>query len=236
MRQANHTCTFCDIVHGAGEVSLCYEDSDALAFMDIQPVNAGHVLVVPRTHYEGLADVPRQLTMHLFDIAVQVADVVRQVTGCDDMNIVVNSGEAAGQDVLHYHVHVIPRRTGDGFDVPLPFGGSEMPDRTQLDAMAARLIAALRDPMRDGGGGGGGGGGSGSRRDAESERTSSATRHDAGAIRARAVERVAPIATVREVPVMRSTTVHRDDVADAVPRRRWAVPYEGPHGELRTDP
>jgi histidine triad (HIT) family protein len=230
MRQANHTCTFCDIVHGAGEVSLCYEDSDALAFMDIQPVNAGHVLVVPRTHYEGLADVPRQLTMHLFDIAVRLADVVRQVTGCDDMNIVVNSGEAAGQDVLHYHVHVIPRRHGDGFDIPLPFGGSEMPDRTQLDAMAARLIAALRDPMRDSGTGGGG------RRQAETLITRSSDRPDANTSSARPVERVTPIATVREVPVMRSTTVHRDDVSDAEPRRHWSVPYEGAHGELRSDP
>ena len=63
------------------------------------------------------------------------------------MNIIVNSGAAAGQDVLHYHVHVIPRRADDGFDVPLPFARSAMPDRTVLDATAARIIAALRDPM-----------------------------------------------------------------------------------------
>jgi histidine triad (HIT) family protein len=70
------------------------------------------------------------------------------VTGTQDMNIVVNSGAAAGQDVFHFHVHLIPRRAGDGFDVPLPFPGSEMPDRTMLDAIAARVISALRDPMR----------------------------------------------------------------------------------------
>ena len=45
-------CTFCDLIHGAGEVSVCYEDADAVAFMDIQPVNPGHVLVVPREHFE----------------------------------------------------------------------------------------------------------------------------------------------------------------------------------------
>jgi len=61
--------------------------------------------------------------------------------------IVVNSGAAAGQDVFHYHVHVIPRTAGDGFDIPLPFGGSQMPDRTVLDANAARIISALRDPV-----------------------------------------------------------------------------------------
>jgi histidine triad (HIT) family protein len=74
--------------------------------------------------------------------------IIQQVSGAADMNIVVNSGPAAGQDVFHYHVHLIPRRAGDGFDVPLPFPGSEMPDRQRLDATAVRLIAALRDPMR----------------------------------------------------------------------------------------
>jgi histidine triad (HIT) family protein len=141
-------CTFCDLVSGAGEVSACYEDADAVAFMDIQPVNAGHVLVVPREHHESLFDVPRELGVHLFDVTMRVAAAVRRVTQCEGLNIIVNSGAAAGQDEMHYHVHIIPRRREDGFDVPLPFEGSEMPDRTLLDAMAARLSAALRDPMR----------------------------------------------------------------------------------------
>jgi histidine triad (HIT) family protein len=64
------------------------------------------------------------------------------------MNIVVNSGAEAGQNIFHYHVHLIPRTAGDGFDIPLPFDGSQMPERTMLDATAARIIAALRDPMR----------------------------------------------------------------------------------------
>jgi histidine triad (HIT) family protein len=141
-------CTFCDLVRGAGEVSACYEDADAVAFMDIQPVNAGHVLVVPREHHESLFDVPRELGAHLFAVTMRVAAAVKRVTKCEGMNIIVSSGAAAGQDELHYHVHIIPRREGDGFDVPLPFDGSEMPDRTVLDATAARISAALRDPMR----------------------------------------------------------------------------------------
>jgi histidine triad (HIT) family protein len=141
-------CIFCDLIHGAGEASVCYEDAQALGFMDIQPVNAGHVLVVPKEHLESLEDVPAELAMHLFEVALRLAPIVRRVTGSDDMNIVVNSGEAAGQDVFHYHVHLIPRVAGDGFDIPLPFNGSSMPDRTLLDAMAARIIAELRDPCR----------------------------------------------------------------------------------------
>ena len=145
---AASTCPFCDLIRGAGEVSMCYEDADVVAFMDIQPVNAGHVLVVPREHFESLEDLPSALAMRLFEVATELAPVVQQVGAADGMNIVVNSGAAAGQDVFHYHVHVIPRRAGDGFDVPLPFAGSEMPDRTVLDANAARIIAILRDPVR----------------------------------------------------------------------------------------
>jgi len=142
-------CIFCDLIQGAAEVSICYEDAEAIAFMDIQPVNPGHVLVVHRHHYEGLHDLPRDLGMHLLEVAMRLASVVKTATECPGMNMVVNSGAAAGQDVFHYHVHLIPRREGDGFDIPLPFPGSEMPDRTLLDAMAARIIAVLRDPMRD---------------------------------------------------------------------------------------
>jgi histidine triad (HIT) family protein len=141
------SCAFCDLIHGAGEVSMCFEDTEVVAFMDIQPVNPGHVLVVPREHFESLEDIPHSLASHLFQVAMQLAPVVKQVAGADGLNVIVNSGAAAGQDVFHYHVHVIPRRPGDGFDVPLPFGGSAMPDRTVLDMNAARIIAALRDPV-----------------------------------------------------------------------------------------
>lgn len=223
MPTATGHCTFCDIIRGAGEVSLCYEDADALAFMDIQPVNAGHVLVVPRAHYESLADVPPQLAMHLFDISMRLAGVVRQVTGCEGLNIVVNSGAAAGQDVFHYHVHVIPRREHDGFDVPLPFAGSAMPDRTLLDAMAAQIIAALRDPMRTGNGEGRGAAGS------EPTGRARRTTNPRAGRRADAAERVHALATFSEPP----RAAYRDDVDDAAPARRWTAPWEGAHGELR---
>lgn len=148
MRASICPCIFCELIHGGGEVSICYEDSQALAFMDIQPVNVGHVLVVPRQHYESLADMPAELTRHLFDVATRLAPIVRRLAGADGLNVIVNSGASAGQDVFHYHVHVIPRRADDGFSVALPFPGSTPPDRTLLDAMAARIIAELRDPAR----------------------------------------------------------------------------------------
>lgn len=127
---------------------MCFEDADVVAFMDIQPVNSGHVLVVPREHYESLDDIPPKLAMHLYEVATQLAPVVKQVADADGMNIIVNSGVAAGQDVFHYHVHVIPRMHGDGFDVPLPFTGGTPSTRQHLDATAAQILTALHDPMR----------------------------------------------------------------------------------------
>jgi histidine triad (HIT) family protein len=141
---SGHHCIFCDLLRGAAEVSMCYEDQTVIAFMDIQPVNAGHVLVVPREHYETLKDIPRAVGQHMYDVTTRLIPVVQRVSGAEDMNIVVNSGAAAGQNVFHYHIHLIPRRAGDGFDIPLPFPGSEMPNRHLLDAMAAQIGAALR--------------------------------------------------------------------------------------------
>jgi len=193
--QHSAPCTFCELIHGSAEVSICHEDADAIAFMDIQPVNNGHVLVVPREHHESLLDVPEELGVHLFKITMRLANAVRQVTGCDDLNIVVNSGAAAGQDEPHYHVHIIPRRAGDGFDIPLPFGGSEMPDRTVLDAYAARIIGALRDPMRTTG-------------------DSKATNGGAGARQSSAKLGVAPSSGDARVEQGRTTATN----ADAAPR------------------
>jgi len=207
-------CTFCDLIQGAAEVSMCHEDADSIAFMDIQPVNAGHVLVVPRAHYNSLLDVPTELGLHLFQVTMKLAGAIRRVTGCDDMNIVVNSGAAAGQDEPHYHVHIIPRRENDGFAIDLPFNGSAMPDRTLLDAMAVQLIAAMRDPMKTGSSG------SGSKVDPKKAELPKPAEQ-------KPVRRAA--VPEREVTVRRAiegVTTGRPDV-----RGVWRV-EEGPHGEL----
>ena len=73
-------CAFCELVRGAGEASVCYEDSVAIAFMDIQPVNSGHVLVAPKQHFESLDDLPPEIAMHLFEVALQLEPAVRMYT------------------------------------------------------------------------------------------------------------------------------------------------------------
>src|SRR5258708_33241320 len=112
-----------------------------MMFMEIQPVNTGHVLVVPRVHYNSLLDVPPELGMHLFRVTMRLAGAIRKVTGCEDLNIVVNSGAAAGQDEPPHHVPLIPPRPGGGFYINLPFAGSPMPQRTRLRAVAGQPIS-----------------------------------------------------------------------------------------------
>lgn len=144
-------CIFCDLIRGAAEVSMVYEDATAIAFLEDQPVNPGHVLVVPREHYERVQDIPIKVGAHLFDVATKLIPVILAAAGARDLNIVVSSGAMAGQNVMHYHIHLIPRREGDGFDIPLPFAGSMMPNREQMDSMAARIGSMLRDPLRNSG-------------------------------------------------------------------------------------
>jgi histidine triad (HIT) family protein len=223
-------CTFCELIQGSAEVSICHEDADAIAFMDIQPVNTGHVLVVPREHHESLLDVPEELGLHLFKITMQLANAIRRVTGTNDLNIVVNSGAAAGQDEPHYHVHIIPRKEGDGFDIPLPFNGSQMPDRTLLDANAALIIAALRDPMRDPMLG------AAMERDGESTSTTSA------ASRSPAAGKPAEWRSDHSVTLRvfrESAAAARQSGPQDLPDQTGAEQSraeEGPHGELRYEP
>ena len=79
-------CIFCDIIQGAAEVSVCYEDTESIAFMDIQPVNAGHVLVVSRQHFESFLDLPKSLGTHLFEVAMKLEPVIRAVTKAELMD------------------------------------------------------------------------------------------------------------------------------------------------------
>lgn len=144
-------CVFCDIVRGTAQSSIVYEDSSVVAFMDIQPVNRGHVLVVPRTHAAHLADMDIETGAQLFRVGMALSSAVRQSGGrCEGVNLFLADGEAAGQDVFHVHLHVIPRYRGDGFGFRHPAGYHTLPERRELDAVAAdirRILEVERDAM-----------------------------------------------------------------------------------------
>jgi diadenosine tetraphosphate (Ap4A) HIT family hydrolase len=117
----SHDCVLCGLVSGELERSVPYEEERALVFMDIRPVVRGHMLVVPRDHAPYLADLAEEDALRIFEVARRAAAALRaSKLRCDGVNLFLADGEAAGQEVYHVHLHVIPRYPGDGFGLRFP--------------------------------------------------------------------------------------------------------------------
>jgi histidine triad (HIT) family protein len=129
-------CVFCAIVDDRAPASVVYEDEEAIAFLDINPVTPGHLLVVPRAHLPMLADLDDDLAGHLFNVAKRLAAALRASdVRADGINLFYADGKAALQEIFHAHLHVIPRYAGDGFVIDANWGTP--PSRDELDEIAA---------------------------------------------------------------------------------------------------
>ena len=109
-------CVFCQVVAGKGEHQSVYRDSDVVAFLDHAPVFPGHTLIVPTHHYDTLDDVPESEVAPLFLLARRLSIAFRTTLGADGSFVAVNT--RISQSVPHVHVHVVPRRKGDGLFSP----------------------------------------------------------------------------------------------------------------------
>lgn len=107
-------CIFCKIVKKEIPATVVYEDADILAFMDIGPIIKGHALVISKKHYDPVTVTPDEVLTKLHLTAKRIAQAQMNGLGADGVNIMQNNGKAAGQEVEHIHVHVIPRFEGDG--------------------------------------------------------------------------------------------------------------------------
>jgi len=107
-------CIFCQIVKKEIPAKIVYEDDDFLAFLDINPNNPGHTLVIPKVHHEDLFTLPEDVLQKLSLVIKKVALGVKQATKADGINLGMNNGSAAGQVIYHAHVHIIPRFKSDG--------------------------------------------------------------------------------------------------------------------------
>jgi histidine triad (HIT) family protein len=124
--------------------SIVYADEQVVAFMDMRPVNTGHLLVVPRIHAAGLAELDRETGGYIFQVGMKLAEAVRRSgIQCEGVNLYVADGQAAGQQVLHVHLHVVPRFRGDGFGFRVGPDNFRFPDRATLDQVAASIRQAL---------------------------------------------------------------------------------------------
>jgi histidine triad (HIT) family protein len=107
-------CIFCAIVDGDIPSRTVYEDDAVLAFLDANPLAPGHTLVVPKAHHERVNDAPADVAADLFRAVHELTSRVEAAVDADATTIGVNDGEAAGQEVPHVHVHLVPRFEGDG--------------------------------------------------------------------------------------------------------------------------
>ncbi len=133
-------CVFCKIVAGEIPSTRVLETDRAIAFMDVNPIVPGHVLLVPRDHHVQLADLPDELAAHLGSLLPRLIRGVVAATEALGSNVVVNGGRVAGQVVDHCHWHVIPRRSDDVIRWPWPQG---VYSGDAMAQWAAEIIAAM---------------------------------------------------------------------------------------------
>ena len=140
MSAAPPTCLFCQIARGQTSAARVLETETVIAFLDHRPLFPGHCLVIPREHVDTLGDLPGPMTGPLFEAAAAVARALEAGLGADGTFVAVNN--RVSQSVLHLHVHVVPRRRGDGLrGFFWPRGRYESP--AAMEETRARIAAAL---------------------------------------------------------------------------------------------
>jgi histidine triad (HIT) family protein len=137
-------CIFCDILAGLKPANFIHRDELCAAFMDIHPVNPGHVLVVPIRHAALLAELEEDSAGHLLKVARRV-DVALRLSGiqCEGVNLYLADGRIAGQEVMHVHLHIIPRFTGDGHHLRFSPAYFNRPSATELEKNAELIRSQM---------------------------------------------------------------------------------------------
>jgi histidine triad (HIT) family protein len=133
-------CLFCRIVSGEADAVRVHEDERTLSFLDIRPLFAGHVLLVPRDHHETLADLPGDLVGPLFEAAQRLARAVQEAMDARGTFVAMNN--TVSQSVPHVHVHVVPRRPKDGLR-GFFWPRTRYTDAAEMQAVVTRISGRL---------------------------------------------------------------------------------------------
>ena len=134
----DENCIFCKIANGGIPSATLYEDEDFRVILDLGPATRGHALILPKEHYANVIALPEEVTAKAFILAKKMAAKMMEVLHCDGVNVVQNNGEAAGQTVFHFHIHLIPRYEGDGAGVKWEPG-------TRTDETREEILKAFAD-------------------------------------------------------------------------------------------
>ena len=106
-------CIFCKLANGEIPTATLYEDDEFRVILDVGPATKGHALILPKHHYDNLYEIPDEVAARAMILAKKMAKILTSALHCDGLNLVQNNGEAAGQTVFHFHMHLIPRYKDD---------------------------------------------------------------------------------------------------------------------------
>lgn len=124
-------CVFCKIVAGEIPSYKVYEDDDILAFLDVAQVTSGHVLVIPKKHYQNIFELDDEISQKIFVVTVRIAKKLQENLKINNLNIINNNGKKAGQEVDHYHLHLLPRYLND--NVEFKFNKQNLSKETMIE-------------------------------------------------------------------------------------------------------
>ena len=110
-------CIFCKLANGDIPTNSLYEEDIVKVIFDAGPASDGHVLILPKNHYDDIYSMDEDTAAHIFKVATRIAKAYKQSLDYEGLNIVQNNGEAAGQTVFHFHMHIIPRYKNDTVNV-----------------------------------------------------------------------------------------------------------------------
>ena len=130
-------CIFCKIAGGEIPSKTLYEDENFRVIPDLSPATRGHALILPKEHAEDLHELSDETAAEVLVLAKKIAAVMVKRLHCDGLNLVQNNGEAAGQTVKHFHVHVIPRYKGDGQNINWVPGS---PSQEELESIREAIV------------------------------------------------------------------------------------------------
>lgn len=137
-------CIFCQIIEGRMPSYKLYEDDLVMAILDIYPITTGHTLIIPKQHTELLAGLPPETAGRMFQVARLVEKAIRDSPiRCEATNLVLNNGRAAGQEIPHAHLHIIPRHRGDGVRFQI---SQKKASREELEDTSSSILANMQAP------------------------------------------------------------------------------------------
>ena len=136
-------CVFCHIVSGKVSSKKIYEDDKCLAILDINPANPGHILLLPKEHYQIMPLVPEDIIGHMFVIAKQLSQIQLKALKAQGTTIMIANGLVAGQRAPHFMIHIIPRKEGDGVGFSYPTSQLKEADRKQLSSTLKKKISSI---------------------------------------------------------------------------------------------